>query len=334
MDKLIRLTFIAFLVIMIILLGEEVFERVYKYPEKIEYGVSFSPSFAEFLSLDWQKTYIEILDDLEVKNIRIPGYWSIIEKEQNKDDFSKLDFMVSEAEKRGVKAILVLGVRQPRWPECHIPAWAKSLSVGERQEKILQFINKVVQRYKLSQAVKFWQVENEPLLSSFGKGCDAPDKKFLISEVDLVKSMDTRPIIVTDSGELGFWVTAMRLSDIFGTTLYRTVYNPIFGYSRYPILPYLYNIKSSLVKKLTSSASKRTIIIELQSEPWFINGELLSMSISEQLKLFPVHKLKDNVDFAQKTGFDEMYLWGVEWWYFMAQNGHPEYLQYAKTLFR
>lgn len=334
MDKLIRLTFIAFLVIMIILLGEEVFERVYKYPEKIEYGVSFSPSFAQYLNLDWQKTYIEILDDLEVKNIRIPGYWSIIEKEQNKDDFSKLDFMVSEAEKRGVKAILVLGVRQPRWPECHIPAWAKSLSVGERQEKILQFINKVVQRYKLSQAVKFWQVENEPLLSSFGKGCDAPDKKFLISEVDLVKSMDTRPIIVTDSGELGFWVTAMRLSDIFGTTLYRTVYNPIFGYSRYPILPYLYNIKSSLVKKLTSSASKRTIIIELQSEPWFINGELLSMSISEQLKLFPVHKLKDNVDFAQKTGFDEMYLWGVEWWYFMAQNGHPEYLQYAKTLFR
>lgn len=334
MDKLIRLTFIAFLVIMIILLGEEVFERVYKYPEKIEYGVSFSPSFAQYLNLDWQKTYIEILDDLEVKNIRIPGYWSIIEKEQNKDDFSKLDFMVSEAEKRGVEAILVLGVRQPRWPECHIPAWAKSLSVGERQEKILQFINKVVQRYKLSQAVKFWQVENEPLLSSFGKGCDAPDKKFLISEVDLVKSMDTRPIIVTDSGELGFWVTAMRLSDIFGTTLYRTVYNPIFGYSRYPILPYLYNIKSSLVKKLTSSASKRTIIIELQSEPWFINGELLSMSISEQLKLFPVHKLKDNVDFAQKTGFDEMYLWGVEWWYFMAQNGHPEYLQYAKTLFR
>lgn len=334
MDKLIRLTFIAFLAIMIIFLGEEVFERVYKYPEKIEYGVSFSPSFAQYLNLDWQKTYIEILDDLEVKNIRIPGYWSIIEKEQDRDDFSQADFMVSEAAKRDVNVILVLGVRQPRWPECHIPAWAKDLDIATRQEKLLQFITQVVERYKESQAIKFWQVENEPLLSSFGRGCDPPDKKFLKQEVDLVKSLDKRGIIVTDSGELGFWITAMSLSDVFGTTLYHTVYNPIFGFSNYPSLPYFYNLKSFLVRSIFAQNNRETIIIESQSEPWFINGNPMAMPISQQTKIFSLKNFKDYIEFAKKTGFDKNYLWGVEWWFWMFQQGHPEYLEYAKTLFK
>jgi len=25
-----------------------------------------------------------------------------------------------------------------------------------------------------------------------------------------------------------------------------------------------------------------------------------------------------------KTNFDEQYLWGVEWWYYLREKGHPE----------
>jgi hypothetical protein len=50
-------------------------------------------------------------------------------------------------------------------------------------------------------------------------------------------------------------------------------------------------------------------------------------------KIFSARDFKKYVNFAQKTGFDEVYLWGVEWWYFMKEKGYPEYLEYAKNLF-
>ncbi len=136
---------------------------------------------------------------------------------------------------------------------------------------------------------------------------------------------------MTDSGELGFWKTSMQLSDIFGTTLYRKVYNPVLGYAEYPLPPYFYSIKSSLIRNIFAQNNKKTIIIELQSEPWLANG--IFKSPDQQAKLFTLANFKNYISFAKKTGFDEAYFWGVEWWYFMAQNGYPEYLEYAKTLF-
>ncbi|MDP3758375.1 MAG: beta-galactosidase, partial [Candidatus Daviesbacteria bacterium] len=215
---------------------------------------------------------------------------------------------------------------------CHIPSWAKNLTVSERKQKVLQFVQKVAERYQSHSAVWAWQIENEPLLGSFGEGCDAPDKNFLKEEVKLVRSLSNKTIIMTDSGELGFWVTSMQLSDIFGTTLYRYVYTKLLGYVTYPLMPYFYNVKSGLIRNLFAPKNQKTIIVELQAEPWLANGKFVSADLQE--KLFTLEDFKNYVNFSRKTGFDEAYLWGVEWWYFMAANGHPEYLNYAKTLFR
>ncbi|MCR4306119.1 MAG: cellulase family glycosylhydrolase [Candidatus Daviesbacteria bacterium] len=299
---------------------------------RIKYGVSFSPKYAGYLGLDWQQTYTQILDELKIKNLRIPGYWDALELEEGKYDFSETDFMLSEANKRGVKVILVVGIRQPRWPECHVPAWARSLSVKERQKKVLQFIRQTVSRYKEDSSVWAWQVENEPLMGSFGEGCDKPDKRFLKSEVELVKSLSSKKIILTDSGELGSWISSMQLSDIFGTTVYRQVHNKYLGYIVYPYPPYFYSFKSSLIKNIFARHQEKTIIAELQAEPWLADGNLLPPN--EQAKLFTKKDFKSYIDFAEKAGFDEAYLWGVEWWYFMASKGYPEYLEYAKELFR
>lgn len=309
--------FLIFLLI-ILLLGQVIFERTYFFPSKIKYGVTFSPKFASELNLDWKDTYVKVLDDLKVRNLRIPTYWD--------DDLSKVDFMLSEASKRQAKVILTLGMRQPRWPECHIPIWAQSLSVKDKQIKLLEYITNVVQKYESDFSIEYWQVENEPLLGVFGQ-CDDPDEKFLIREVALVRSLSKKPIIVTDSGELGFWVTPMKLSDTFGTTLYRKVYNPILGYTSYPILPYLYDIKSKL------AGGKKTIIVELQAEPWSPDNSLAVTDVEKQTRIFSLNEFKNYINYAKATGFSENYLWGVEWWYFMAKMGHPEYLEYANTLF-
>lgn len=321
------------LIPLVLLLGQVIFDKYYL-TNSIKYGVSFSPKFASDLNLDWKDTYVKILDELKVKNLRLPTYWDDIEATREGGlDFSRDDFILEEAGKRGARVILVLGARQPRWPECHIPPWASKLSVKDKQIKILEFIKKVVQRYNNDSSIKYWQVENEPLLGIFGQ-CDPPDEKFLKKEVDLVRSLSRKPVIVTDSGELGFWISPMRLSDVFGTTLYRRVYNSFLGYTTYPLLPYFYNIKSTLVRNLFSPKNLKTIIVELQAEPWSPSNSLVNTKISQQVSGFGINNFKDNINFAKETGFDEFYLWGVEWWYFMDKNGHPEYLDYAKTLFK
>lgn len=318
--------------LLIFLLGSFVFEKIYYYPSKVSFGVTFSPKYARYLKLDWKKTYIEVLDGLKVKNLRIPGYWDILEPNEGRYDFAETDYMLSEADKRSAKVVLVLGVKQPRWPECHIPAWAKSLGAKERQKKILQFIQKTVEKYQNHPAIWAWQVENEPLLPFFGAGCDGTDANFLKSEVSLVRSISQKKVLVSDSGELGAWIVPMQLSDIFGTTLYREVSNPIMGYFTYPTLPYLYNLKAQIAK-IFAPANQKTVVIELQAEPWFADGDPLT-NIPQQAKRFPVQRMESYINYAKKTGFDEMYLWGVEWWYLMAEKGYPEYLEYTKTLFR
>lgn len=322
---------IILFILIVILALNLLFVKIYS-PVKVTFGVTFSPGYAGYLGLDFKKTYIAILDQLQVKNLRIPTYWDIVEPQAKEYDFSQTDYMLDEAGKRGAKVILVLGLRQPRWPECHIPSWAKNLTVSERKQKVLQFVQKVAERYQNHSVIWAWQIENEPLLGSFGEGCDAPDKDFLKEEVKLVRSLSNKTIIMTDSGELGFWVTSMQLSDIFGTTLYRYVYTKLLGYVTYPLMPYFYNVKSGLIRNLFAPKNQKTIIVELQSEPWLAEGNFVSTE--KQYQLFSMKDFKNYVDFSRKTGFDEVYLWGVEWWYFMAQNGNPQYLDYAKMLFR
>lgn len=315
---------LAISLLVIIIAVQLIYNAFYNFPIPLRYGVSFSPRYARYLNLDWQKVYIQILDDLKVRNLRIPSYWTSIEAEKEKYDFSETDFMISEAEKAGAKVILVVGVRQPRWPECHVPDWAKKLNVKERQDKVLQFVGETVKRYKEIGAIWAYQVENEPFVSWFGENCDPPDKNFLQKEVELVRKLDSkRPVIITDSGEWSLWREAMKLSDILGISLYRKAYNPFFGYITYPIPSFFYSLKAG---------SKKTIIAELQAEPW-VQKAVQGTSLQEQTRLFSIKDFQSNIRFAQKTGFDETYFWGVEWWFWMAQNGNPEYLNFAKSLF-
>ncbi len=157
---------------------------------------------------------------------------------------------------------------------------------------------------------------------------------FLTKEIAVVKRLDTtRPVVLTDSGELRPWREAMRQSEIFGTTLYRDVTTPYFGAFHWPLPPLYYQLKSTLARSVFAQQNQRTIIAELQAEPWSQQGISFD-PLQNQLKAFPVRKLAYNIDFAKKTGFDEFYLWGVEWWYYMQTQDRPEYLDFAKQVFK
>jgi len=293
-------------------------------------GVTFSHRYAEDIGLDWRETYLAMLDDLKVRKIRIPIYWDLVEREDGQYDFSDIDWQLEEAAKRKGEIILVVGQKVPRWPECFIPEWAAGDDIN-RKNKLLNFIETSVNRYRNHPAVKYWQVENEPFLL-FGI-CPEFDKNFLDREIAVVRMADpTRQIIVTDSGELSLWVRAAKRADIFGTTLYRTIWKEGLGYFDYPIGPRFFQFKYWLNKIVVNK--DQAIVIELQAEPW-ISGWTTSGSLEEQFKSMNPEKLRENVIFARQVGFPEIYLWGVEWWYWLKiEKNHPELWETARELFR
>src|SRR3989338_742807 len=134
-----------------------------------QYGVSFSRFHADELKLDWKETYLAILDDLGVRNFRFSAHWPLTEPEKDKYNFSELDFQMAEAEKRNGSVILAVGHRLPGWPECHTPKWVNDLTHVQHEEELLKYIETVVERYKDSPSLRYWQVEKEPFFLYFSK---------------------------------------------------------------------------------------------------------------------------------------------------------------------
>ena len=275
------------------------------------WGVTFSPTYSEELGYDYREVYLAMLDDLGITHMRLPGYWNRIEKTPGNFDFSELDWLVEEATARDVKIVLVLGQRQPRWPECHFPAWVEKLPKQNREDRVLKFIDQIVQRYQENANIVMWQLENEPFLNVFGE-CPPSDAEFLKREIELVKGLDARPIMITESGELSTWVRIAGLADILGVSLYRITYNRYLGYLYYPLTPSHYHNKMAYVQALV----EKTICTELQAEPW-VTDHITSVSHQNLVEGMPIKTILTNMDFAKKSGFSEVYLWGVEWWYFM-----------------
>ena len=297
----------------------------------VVWGVNFSPKHAQNFGLDWKEVYLALLDDLGARNIKIAAHWDFIEGGQKGYYyFDDLDWLVGETEKRGGKIILVIGMKTPYWPECHIPEWAKNLSKEQQQERILALIKEIVVRYKDSEAIKYWQVENEPFFP-FGE-CPWKDRKFLKKEIELVKSLDAdNLVLISESGEFPLWISAARYGDIVGVTMYKKVWmSEINSYFYYPFPPVFYKRKALFINKIFN---KEVICVELQAEPW--GPELLySLSLKEQKKTMNLEIFKRNIDFARKTGLKEFYLWGSEWWFWMKEKqNNSEIWNEAKKLF-
>jgi hypothetical protein len=304
--------------------------RNYK-KEDLKYGITFSKKKAVELGLDWRKAYLAILDELTIKKLRISAYWDEIEPEQTKYFWDDLDWQISQAKARNVEVIFAVGGRLPRWPECHFPAWTNNLSKAERERRILDYIRETVTRYKNNANIVAWQVENEPFLSHFGE-CPELDPAFLDQEIALVREMDKRPIVITDSGELSFWVSAAKRADIFGTTMYRDTFSSHLNrYIHYPIGPWFFHLKRNIIKLFAKP--KEWIVIELQGEPW-CPIEFQKTSQEERSRTMSPQKFREMLDFAQKTGFQTFYLWGAEWWYWEKEvNKDGEMWEEARKIF-
>ncbi|HEY4502575.1 MAG TPA: cellulase family glycosylhydrolase [Candidatus Paceibacterota bacterium] len=300
--------------------------------DKITYGVSFNTQYARELGLDWREVYNALLTDLNVKHVRLAAHWPMIEPEKDLYNWDELDYQIHMAQNHNADVILAVGRRLPRWPECHIPQWAQNLSWDDQKEEIKDQITHVVERYKNESNIIYWQVENEPFLTVFAtEHCGELDKSFLKEEIALVRELDpTRPIVVTDSGNLGLWYNAYRLSDVFGTSVYLFLWNPDIGPFKSILPASYYRVKQNIMRFLFGK--KPMLLIELSAEPWLLTP-VIEASIETQYQRMSIDKFEQILNFAKETGFNRQYLWGAEWWYWLKKRGDNSFWEHGKELF-
>jgi hypothetical protein len=286
-------------------------------------GATFIPAYAESLGLNAQETMDALVHDVGVRHFRLVSYWDQLEREPGKYDFSLLDWQFDKVDAAGGTVTLGLGLRQPRWPECHMPQWAMEMPQKDWQPRLEQFVQAVVERYKDRESLRSYQLENEYFLRGFGK-CEemvgekaAFDRERLISEYDLVKKTDgITPVIITRSNNALGYPKGEPRPDEFGISIYKRVWDSarFKRYVEYPFPAWYYAFLAGSQKMLTG---RDMIIHELQAEAWPPDGKLITeISLEEQNKSFNAERFKDRIEFGKATGMREMYLWGAEYWYY------------------
>lgn len=272
-------------------------------------GASLSPKACKPYDIDPAKVLVEAIDDLEIKRFRLMSYWDDYEQKQGKYDFNQLDELIDICEESGAKVSLCLGMRQPRWPECHIPKWAAELTKSDRDEALLTFIEVVVNRYKDRHHIVSWQLENEAFNRGIGT-CTDYDRNRLRREYSLVKELDPeRPIIMSTSNSWGLPILG-PIPDIFGFSYYLHQWGER-GLSKSFRPIWFQKLRARFVKIVW----RRPVFChELQMEPWGPKGnEKLSEDLQDSL--MSAEQLKVQMAYAKAIGLSPVDLWGIEWLY-------------------
>ncbi len=259
------------------------------------YGVSFSVKYAKELGNDWQANYLALLDDMKFKNFRLMSYWDLGEPEKGKYDFADLDWQMDEAAKRDAKVSLSIGFRQPRWPECHEPNWAKEIGYGtaEWQNALNNYITVVQNRYKNHPALASYQLENEAKNAWFGECPGAASTDRLIEEFNLAKANDpNHPVFMSLSDQHGFPV-GQPVPDQYGFSVYRVVWNnkgPVNFYLTYPTPVWYHRLR---ILTINWFKDRDVFIHELQIEPWGPNATV-NLSVDEQNRSMSPKQINKN----------------------------------------
>jgi len=299
--------------------------------EPVTIGATFVPNYARYFDLDPKETLQAMVDDLGIRRFRLVSYWDVHEKQPGVYDFSELDWQFDMIEKAGGQVSLAIGLRQPRWPECHGPDWAMAKPMKEWSKDLNAYMGQVIQRYKDRKSLVEYQLENEFFLSVFGI-CPDFSRERLISEAAFVKSQDpdTTLVISRSNNAIGFPIGDPR-PDKFGVSVYKRVWDKTITkkYFEYPFPAWFYGFLAGGGKILTG---KDLFIHELQTEAWLPTGfSMKDAPIDELYKSLNPERLERRIEYGYNTGMKTMDLWGVEWWYQMkTKRNAPEIWDTAK----
>lgn len=289
-------------------------------------GATFIPDYARYFDLDPKETLQASINELGITDYRLVSYWKNHEKQPGQYDFSELDWQFDMVEQAGGTVSLAIGLRQPRWPECHGPDWAMALPQEVWQQRLKDYMGHVIDRYKDRDVLKSYQLENEYFLSVFGV-CPDHSRERLIDEYQHVKLLDnTRPLVVSRSNNaLPSWPVGEPRPDISAASIYKRVWDKTITkrYFEYPLPAWFYAFLAG-GSKLTTGTN--TIVHELQTEAWApTDMDMRSAPIDELYKSIWPERLERMLYYGEATGMKRMDVWGIEWWYQLkTKRGEPE----------
>lgn len=319
--KLVTILVCLLLILLTLMYGTA---RWYQWSERnkpLQLGVSFIPAYAQSLGVDPEKT-MDALLDMGVKHFRLVSYWNQGEPSPGHYDFTLLDWQFKKAEAHHAKITLTLGLRQPRWPECHPPAWTQNQPREQWQPELMDYIKTVMQRYKNSPALEDYQLENEYFLKGFGL-CTDYSRDRLIAEYNLVKQIDPKhPVIIGRSNNAIGFPIGQPQPDRFSISVYQRVWDATLThrYLEYPFPAWYYSFLAGVQKIFNH---RDMSIGELQGEAWAPNLKTIKdISLDEQNKSLNPARLDDRIKFGEATGMKQIYLWGAEYWYYRKEVLH------------
>ena len=290
--------------------------------QPLQLGTTFVPGYARYYGLDPQEVYRALIYDMGMRHFRVVSYWDKMEIKQGEYDFSELDWQFKIAEDTNTKLSLALGLRQPRWPECHMPSWAAYEAEEVWAPQLKAFMGKVIERYKNSPALESYQLENEYFLKAFGK-CNNFNRQRLIDEFNFVKAADpNHPVIISRSNNAVGLPIGQPRPDEFGVSVYKRVWDKTLTkrYFEYPFPAWFYGFLAGAGQIVTG---RNMIIHELQAEPWLPVGyDMATAPVSEQDKSMNAQRLRDRIEYGKATGMRTIDLWGAEWWYWRMVRLH------------
>jgi hypothetical protein len=300
-------------------------------------GYTFSPRQADYLELPWQETFDATLA-LDPGLLRLGAYWDEIEPHPGHYDFSSLDWQMDRAAATGRPVVLTVGMKAPRWPEYFLPAWLGTRLAGrtgaisddpELQARTLRFVQAVVERYRSHPALRYWQVENEPL-DPAGPRNWFIRPAFLAQEIATVRAADPsgRPIVLNmfvhvypfasllpwSRGDERRAETLLGLGDVLGLDVYPSVSLRAFGLNLYfNFMGWNWAAAARAHAERAHARGKQAWIMEAQAEPWEPAQVVAagpqparSLNAAEAERIF---------ERLRGSGFDTILVWGVEHWY-------------------
>jgi hypothetical protein len=280
LNKFVSVIVILFIIAVLMMYG---IAKWYYYTESSQpfvMGVSFDPDYAQSLGINPEQTMKALLN-IGVRQFRINSYWNDIEPAPNQYNFSQLDWEFQLAQAYHAKIVLVVGLRQPRWPECHPPSWINTDQPESNwQPQIESFMTKVINRYKNSPSLVSYQLENEYFLKGFGTCSNYTfSRERLISEDNLLKRLDPKHyIIIPRSNNAIGWPTGQPQSNTYSISIYRRVWDARWThrYFEYPWPGWYYGFVAGIEKLVFGH---NMVVGELQAEAWPPEGKSITQII-------------------------------------------------------
>lgn len=319
-------------------------------PSRLLLGTTFSQLQCHYLGLEYRAAFKAICG-LGIKRVRLCAYWHELEPQPNAFQFTTLDWLLDTCAAQGLEVVLAVGMKVPRWPEFHFPAWlqdsfetgAGALPLDQRlpavAEAALRMLEAVVAHARYAPALRYWQVENEPLTRLQITGGRFLSQTFVAQEVALVRrlALPKQKLLLTGSIALP-WGQAPADQQAFQFCLEQADAVGINVYSKVPLgqLPVYLQPQPPFWQRLQywqvllTTYRKEAWITEAQAEPWeprrlVAVDKLAYPSASPQQATALVQKLI-------ALNYSTILLWGCEYWYWHYRQGRTFWWQAMQQL--